>query len=134
MANPNKPPGLLRTLLPHRFHLSTSLIITVLNFYRRSKNLKDFDLFLQMLTGEGWSANLGALAPYVRRKVNGLEVVVPPMDSNNVLIYSELIICALRFNQPDRADAWLQAARRVGFFDNFNTSNTTLTRTALFSL
>ncbi|KAJ5697686.1 hypothetical protein N7488_011370 [Penicillium malachiteum] len=112
---------LLRTLLPHRFHLSTSLIITVLNFYRRSKNLKDFDLFLQMLTGEGWSANLGALAPYVRRKVNGLEVVVPPMDSNNVLIYSELIICALRFNQPDRADAWLQAARRVGFFDNFNT-------------
>ncbi|KAJ5656414.1 hypothetical protein N7507_008364 [Penicillium longicatenatum] len=112
---------LLRTILPHRFYLSTSLITTIMVFFRKSKNLKDFDLFLRMLTGEGWSANLGALAPYTHRKVNGLDVVVPPMDSNSVLIYSELITCALRFNQPDRADAWLQAARRVGFFDNFNT-------------
>ncbi|KAJ5654067.1 hypothetical protein N7490_001070 [Penicillium lividum] len=112
---------LLRTVLPHRFYLSTSLITTIMVFFRKSKNLKDFDLFLRMLTGEGWSANLGALAPYTHRKVNGLDVVVPPMDSNSVLIYSELITCALRFNQPDRADAWLQAARRVGFFDNFNT-------------
>lgn len=112
---------LLRTILPHRFYLSTSLITTIMVFLRKSKNLKDFDLFLRMLTGEGWSANLGALAPYTHRKVNGLDVVVPPMDSNSVLIYSELITCALRFNQPDRADAWLQAARRVGFFDNFNT-------------
>ncbi|KAJ6005840.1 hypothetical protein N7451_003784 [Penicillium sp. IBT 35674x] len=90
---------LLRTILPHRFYLSTS------------PHNNDY----------GWSANLGALAPYTHRKVNGLDVVVPPMDSNSVLIYSELITCALRFNQPDRADAWLQAARRVGFFDNFNT-------------
>lgn len=112
---------LLRTVLPHRFYLSTPLIMTIFSFYRKSKNLKDFDLFLKQLTGDGWSANLGVFSPYSSRRVNGLEVVVPPLDSNNVLIYTELIISALRFNQPDRADAWLQAARRVGFFDNFNT-------------
>ncbi|KAJ5690301.1 hypothetical protein N7462_004693 [Penicillium macrosclerotiorum] len=112
---------LLRTLLPHRFYLSTSLIITILSFFRKSKNLKDFDLFLQMLSGDGYSANLGAIGYFRRRRINGLDMVIPPLSSNNFVIYTELISTALRFNQPDRADAWLQAARRVGFLDNFNT-------------
>lgn len=112
---------LLRTLLPNRFYLSTSLIITVISFYRKSKNLKDFDLFLQMLSGEGYSTNLGAVGHYRRRNINGLEMVVPPLDSSNPVIFAELISAALRFDQPDRADAWLQAARSVGFFDNFTT-------------
>lgn len=112
---------LLRTLLPNRFYLSTSLIITIISFFRKSKNLKDFDLFLQMLSGEGYSTNLGSIRHYRRRNINGLEIVVPALDSSNPIIFAELISAALRFNQPDRADAWLQAARRVGFFDNFTT-------------
>lgn len=112
---------LLRSLLPNRFYLSTSLIITIISFYRKSKNLKDFDLFLQMLSGEGYSTNLGAVGHYRRRNINGLEMVVPPLDSSNPVIFAELISAALRFDQPDRADAWLQAARSVGFFDNFTT-------------
>ena len=113
---------LLRTLLPNAFNMSTSLIITIISFFRKSKNLKDFDLFLRMLSGHGvYSLNLGSLGRYRVRKVNGVEIVVPPLDSNNPVIYCELIAAALRFDQPDRADAWLQAARRIGFFDNFTT-------------
>lgn len=112
---------LLRTLLPNRFYLSTSLVVTIISFYRKSKNLKDFDLFLQMLSGEGYSTNLGSVGHYRRRSINGLEMVVPPLDSSNPVIFAELISAALRFDQPDRADAWLQAARSVGFFDNFTT-------------
>ncbi|KAJ5893564.1 hypothetical protein N7495_005255 [Penicillium taxi] len=113
---------LLRTLIPNRFLLSSSLIITIISVHRKMKNLKDFDQFLQMLTADGgWSANLGSIGHYIRRSFNGWEVVVPPLDSNNMVIYSELIAAALRFEQPERADAWLQAARGVGFFDNFTT-------------
>lgn len=112
---------LLQSLLPNRFYLSTSLIVTILSFFRKSKNLKDFDLFLQMLSGEGYTVNLGAIGLFRRRKINGLNTVVPPLYGSSTVIYTELISSALRFNQPDRADAWLQAARKSGFFDNFNT-------------
>lgn len=112
---------LLRTLFPNYFYLSTSLITTIISFYRKSKNLKDFDLFIQMLCGQSYSANLGTLGHWRRRKMNGLDLVVPPLDSNNPVLYSELVATTLRFDQPDRADAYLQAARRAGFFDNFHT-------------
>ncbi|KAF3385109.1 hypothetical protein F1880_002660 [Penicillium rolfsii] len=112
---------LLQSLLPNRFYLSTSLIVTILSFFRKSKNLKDFDLFLQMLSGEGYTVNLGAIGLFRRRKINGLTTVIPPLYGSSTVIYTELISAALRFNQPDRADAWLQAARKSGFFDNFNT-------------
>lgn len=112
---------LLRTLLPHKFYLSTSLITTIISYHRKTKNLKDFDLFLQMLSGDGYEVNLGRIGSWERRKINGVDIDVPPLDSNNPVIYAELIRCALRFDQPDRADAWLQAARKSGFFDNFQT-------------
>ncbi|KAJ5159964.1 uncharacterized protein N7482_006968 [Penicillium canariense] len=112
---------LLQSLLPNRFYLSTSLIVTIVSFFRKSKNLKDFDLFLQMLSGEGYTVNLGAIGLFRRRKINGLNMVIPPLYGSSTVIYTELISAALRFNQPDRADAWLQAARKSGFFDNFNT-------------
>ncbi|KAF7716623.1 Uncharacterized protein PECH_006486 [Penicillium ucsense] len=112
---------LLQSLLPNRFYLSTSLIVTIISFFRKSKNLKDFDLFLQMLSGEGYTVNLGTIGLFRRRKINGLTTVIPPLYGSSTVIYTELIAAALRFNQPDRADAWLQAARKSGFFDNFNT-------------
>ncbi|KAJ5832360.1 hypothetical protein N7474_000671 [Penicillium riverlandense] len=112
---------LLRTLLPHYFQLTQSVIVTIISFFRKSKNLKGFDQFLEMLSGHGgYPANLGK-AIYRRRKLNGIDLVVPTLDSSNPVIYTALISAALRFDQPDRADAWLQAARSVGFFDDWNT-------------
>ncbi|KAJ5152391.1 hypothetical protein N7492_010686 [Penicillium capsulatum] len=112
---------LLRTIIPYKFFLSNSLITTILAFYRKTKNLKDFDMFLQMLSGGGYEVNLGRIGSWEREKINGVDVDVPPLDSNNPVLYAELIRSALRFDQPDRADAWLQAARKTGFFDNFQT-------------
>lgn len=112
---------LLRTLLPNGFYLSNSTIVTIISFLRKSKNLQGFDLFLQMLSGDGYSVNLGGASHYERHKINGLDMVIPPLPSKNPLLFSELITAALRFDQPERADAWLQAARTVGFFDNFTT-------------
>ncbi|KAJ5952221.1 uncharacterized protein N7479_010634 [Penicillium vulpinum] len=112
---------LLRTLLPNRFFLNPSLVITIITFFRKSKNLKDFDLFLKMLGGDGYSVNLGSRGIYKHRTVNGMDLVVPSLNSSNPVIYAALIGAALRFDQPDRADAWLQAARGGGFFDSWET-------------
>ncbi|KGO77635.1 hypothetical protein PITC_074610 [Penicillium italicum] len=112
---------LLRTLLPNRFFLNPSLVITIITFFRKSKNLKDFDLFLKMLGGEGYSVNLGSRGVYKHRTVNGMDLIVPSLNSSNPVIYAALIGAALRFDQPDRADAWLQAARGSGFFDSWET-------------
>lgn len=112
---------LLRTLLPNRFYLNPSLVTTIVTFFRKSKNLKDFDLFLKMLGGEGYSVNLGSRGVYKHRTVNGLDIIVPPLNSSNPVIYAALIGAALRFDQPERADAWLQAARGRGFFDSWET-------------
>ncbi|KAJ5312447.1 hypothetical protein PENANT_c027G08167 [Penicillium antarcticum] len=112
---------LLRTLLPNRFYINPSLVITIISFFKKSKNLKDFDLFLKMLGGEGYSVNLGSRGYYKHRKVNGLDIIVPSLNSTNPVIYASLIGAALRFDQPERADAWLQAARSGGFFDSWET-------------
>lgn len=113
---------ILRALLPNAFLLNSALILTILSYLRKAKNLKDFDMFLQMLRGEaGYKPNLGQLSYYKQKVVNGIEITVPPMKSNNYLIWTSLVMAALRFDQPDRADAWLQAARAHGFMDNPST-------------
>ncbi|RHZ64690.1 uncharacterized protein CDV56_102808 [Aspergillus thermomutatus] len=111
----------LRTLLPHRFPLNSSLIISILTYFKKAKNLQGFDAFLRMLRGEGYPVDMGRLGYYKRMVVNGVEITVPPVASANPVIYTTLITAALRFNQPDRADAWLQAGRQHGVTDDFST-------------
>ncbi|GIJ99928.1 hypothetical protein Aspvir_003942 [Aspergillus viridinutans] len=111
----------LKTVLPHKFPLNSSLIISILTYYKKSKNLKAFDSFLKVLRGEGYPVDLGKLGFYKKMVVNGVEITVPPVASANPVIYTTLITAALRFEQPGRADAWLQAARKHGFTDDFST-------------
>ncbi|PWY84907.1 hypothetical protein BO70DRAFT_361289 [Aspergillus heteromorphus CBS 117.55] len=110
---------ILKTVLPHKFPLAPTLVLAILNFFRKSKNLRGFDSFLNLLTGRGYPVDLGYMSPYSVRVVNGIEIVVPPVDSANPVIYSTLIAACLRFNQPERADAYLVAARSTGFMDDF---------------
>lgn len=112
---------MLKSILPNYFSLKFSLIIAILTHFRKSKDLKNFDLFLQMLRGEGYPANLGKSDFFRTKEVNGVEVTVPPIDNYNLVIYSTLIVSALRFDQPERADAWYQVARNTGFVDSFAT-------------
>ncbi|EAW17634.1 uncharacterized protein NFIA_075640 [Aspergillus fischeri NRRL 181] len=111
----------LRTVLPHKFPLNSSLIISILTYYKKSKNLKAFDSFLKVLRGEGYPVDLGKLGFYKKMVVNGVEITIPPVASANPVIYTTLITAALRFEQLDRADAWLQAGRKHGFTDDFST-------------
>ncbi|RJE20679.1 hypothetical protein PHISCL_06978 [Aspergillus sclerotialis] len=110
---------ILKTLLYHRFLIDTPLIIAIISFYSRVKDLSQFDFFLDTLRGEGCAVNLGRSAYYILRNVNGVQVTTPPID-NYLAVYERLITAALRFDQPHRADAWLQIVRRTGFMDNFN--------------
>ncbi|EAW13033.1 uncharacterized protein ACLA_014700 [Aspergillus clavatus NRRL 1] len=112
---------ILKTILPHKFPLNSSLIISILTFFRKTKNLKGFDSFLEMLRGDGYPVDLGRLSFYKRQVVNGVEITVPPVSSANPVIYTTLVTAALRFDQPDRADAWLQAGRQHGLADDFST-------------
>jgi hypothetical protein len=111
----------LKTVLPHKFPLNSSLIISILTYYKKSKNLKAFDSFLKVLRGEGYPVDLGKLGYYKKMVVNGMEITIPPVASANPVIYTTLITAALRFEQLDRADAWLQAGRKHGFTDDFST-------------
>jgi hypothetical protein len=111
----------LKTILPHKFPLNSSLIISILSYYKKSRNLKGFDSFLTVLRGEGYPVDMGKLSYYKKMVVNGVEITVPPVASANNVIYTTLITAALRFEQPERADAWLQAGRQHGFIDDFTT-------------
>ncbi|KAL1967926.1 hypothetical protein VTN77DRAFT_2343 [Rasamsonia byssochlamydoides] len=111
----------LRAVIPNLFELTTPLIVSTLTYFRKSKNLKDFDQFLQMLRGEGYPVNLRSMTLYEKKVINGVEITVPPQASCNPVIYGTLIAAALRFDQADRAEAWLQAWRATGFLDNFST-------------
>lgn len=110
----------LKSILPNYFTINFSLIIAILTCFRKSKDLKNFDLFLQMLRGEGYPVNIGKNY-FKTKEVNGIEVTVPPLENYNLVIYSALITAALRFDQPERADAWHHVARNTGFMDNFAT-------------
>ncbi|THC92843.1 hypothetical protein EYZ11_007685 [Aspergillus tanneri] len=113
----------LKALLPNKFPLSSSLILAILNFYYKSKNLKGFDLFLEMLRGDSYPVDMRNLGYYKRKVINGVEISVPPVSSANAVVYSTLIMASLRFDQPDRADAYLQAARAAGYMDSFPVLN-----------
>lgn len=112
---------ILRTLFPNRFRLSSPLIITILNFYRKTKDLLNFDLFLQMLIGGGYPVNLGKMPHFRHKVINGIDLTIPPLDSSNPVLYAALISACLRFDQPERADAYLQAARLTGYMDDYHT-------------
>ncbi|KKK22825.1 hypothetical protein ARAM_005051 [Aspergillus rambellii] len=109
----------LKTILPYKFPLNSSLIISILTLFRKTKNLKSFDLFLQMLRGEGYPVDMGNLGFFKKKTVNGVEITVPPVHSTNIVFYAALIKACLRFDQPERADAYLLSARAAGCMDDF---------------
>lgn len=110
----------INCLLPNLFKLSTPLIIAIVSHFRKTKNLKGFDLFLQMLRGEGgYPVNLRTL--WVKRNVNGITVTVPPMGSFSPRLITSVITATLRFDQPKKAEAYMQVARAHGFYDNIVT-------------
>lgn len=110
----------IKCLVPNLFKLSTPLIVAIVTHFRKTKNLKDFDLFLQMLRGEGgYPVNLRTL--WVKKNVNGITVTVPPTGSFSPLLITSVITATLRFDQPEKAEAYLHVARVHGFVDNMAT-------------
>ncbi|KAL4938315.1 hypothetical protein BDV06DRAFT_201147 [Aspergillus oleicola] len=109
----------IKSILPYKFQLNHALILTTLNFFRKSKDLKGFDLFLQMLEGKGYPIDMGNLGYYRRKVINGIAISIPPVEGTNTIIYATLIKACLRFDQPARADAYLLAARAAGIADDF---------------
>jgi hypothetical protein len=110
----------LKCIVPNLFQLSTPLIIDIISHFRKTKNLKDFDLFLQMLRGEG-GYHVNLRNTWQKKTINGVTVTVPPMSSFNPVILTSVITATLRFDQPEKAEAYLHIARANGFVDNFAT-------------
>ncbi|OGM42197.1 hypothetical protein ABOM_009354 [Aspergillus bombycis] len=111
----------LKTVLPNKFPLSSAFILSTITFYRKSKNLKAFDLFLEMLCGDSYPVDMSTMGYFKRTVVHGVEISIPPSNMTNSIMYSALIIACLRFNQPDRANAYQHAARAAGYMDDFST-------------
>lgn len=110
----------IKCLLPNLFKMSTPLITAIISHFRKTKNLKDFDLFLQMLRGEGgYAVNLRTT--WLKKNVNGITITVPPMGSFSPVLITNVITATLRFDQLERADAYMQLARAHGFVDNLET-------------
>ncbi|KAF9886390.1 hypothetical protein FE257_011535 [Aspergillus nanangensis] len=112
---------IIKAMLPNKFPLNSSMILTILHFYRKTKNLKGFDLFLEMIRGDSYPVDLVNLGFYKQEIINGIEITVPPVHATNPIVWSTLIVSSLRFDQPARADAYLHAARRYGYMDDFTT-------------
>ena len=110
---------ILRTLLPNGFLLSSPLIVTILGHYRKAKDVQGFDHFCMTLQGRtSYKPNLGGLKFYERTVINGHEITIPPLASNSAVMWQSFIISALRFDQPERADAWMECARSRGIGDH----------------
>ncbi|KAE8322073.1 hypothetical protein BDV39DRAFT_184436 [Aspergillus sergii] len=111
----------LKTLLPNKFPLNSSLVLSIITFYRKSKNIKGFDLFMEMLCGDSYAVDMLNMGYFKRTVINGVEISIPPTHTTNAIMFSTLITACLRFNQPDRANAYQQAARAAGYMDDFAT-------------
>ncbi|KAE8415123.1 hypothetical protein BDV36DRAFT_227215 [Aspergillus pseudocaelatus] len=111
----------LKTLLPNKFPLNSSLILSIITFYRKSKNLRAFDLFMEMLCGDSYPVDMSNMGYFKRTVINGVEISIPPSHTTNSIMFSTLITTCLRFDQPDRADAYQQVARAAGYMDDFST-------------
>ncbi|PLB47261.1 hypothetical protein P170DRAFT_438952 [Aspergillus steynii IBT 23096] len=113
----------LKAVMPNMFPMTPTLILSIINYLWKSKNLRGFDLFLEMLRGDGYPLDMRRLSYYKLVVVNGVQITVPPVNSANSVVFSTLILSSLRFDQPDRADAYLQYARSIGYMDSFATLN-----------
>lgn len=106
---------IMDSLFINSFPLTTGVIISALNWFNQSKNLSGFDRFLQLLQTPDPFVSITINWRY--SNIGGVEVPVPPHLSPNPFIYNSLISCALNFDQPQRADAWLDALRSIGYSD-----------------
>ncbi|KAH8425389.1 uncharacterized protein LDX57_003142 [Aspergillus melleus] len=113
----------LKAILPNKFPLNSSLVLAILSHNYKSKNLRGWEMFLDMLRGENFPVELGKLGLYKRHVVNGVDITIPPLSSTNAVVFSTLILGCLNLDQPDRANAYLSYARSVGYMDSFPTLN-----------
>ncbi|KAI1916623.1 hypothetical protein LOZ39_000337 [Ophidiomyces ophidiicola] len=103
------------SLFTNTFLLTVPIIVSSLNWFNKTKDLSGFDQFLKILLSPNPFVNI-----HLRwgiAKVGGLEIAVPPNSTPNPFILNSLISCALCFDQPQRADAWLDTLRAIGFND-----------------
>ncbi|WEW60935.1 hypothetical protein PRK78_006423 [Emydomyces testavorans] len=103
------------TLFRNTFLLTIPIIVSSLNWFNKTKNLSGFDNFLNTLQSPDPFVNIHLRWHVVN--VGGIEVAVPPNSTPNPFILNALISCSLHFDQPQRADAWLDALRAIGFND-----------------
>ncbi|KAE8350377.1 hypothetical protein BDV28DRAFT_139234 [Aspergillus coremiiformis] len=113
----------MKAILPNYFPLNIRLTHVILTFYRKAKNLRAFDLFLEMLTGRGYPLNMALMKKYHFEVINGVEISLPREITGTVPFFNTMITAYLRFDQPDRADAYRQVARSRGYADDFATLN-----------
>lgn len=103
---------ILRTLLPSRILLSTSVIMSTLNFYNRARDLHGFESFLRRLQGVGGAVNIPKR--WTTSRVGNVEVAVPPAPGHPY-VFTELICASIKFEQFEKADAWTQIMRQTGY-------------------
>ncbi|KAI9045225.1 uncharacterized protein KD926_009639 [Aspergillus affinis] len=113
----------LKAILPNMFPLNSSLILAILTHNYRTKNLRGWDTFLDMLSGKNFPVDIGKLGFFKPKRVNNIDITIPPSSSANAVVYSTLILGCLNFGQPDRANAYLSYARSIGYMDSFPTLN-----------
>ncbi|EEP80372.1 predicted protein [Uncinocarpus reesii 1704] len=109
----------METLFLNAYPLTVPVIISSLNWFNKTKDLSGFDQFLNKLQNPDPFINLQLR--WHSAKFGGIEVAVPPNSTPNPFILNTLISCALTFDQPQRADAWLDVLRATGFSDTVPT-------------
>ncbi|KZZ89526.1 hypothetical protein AAP_04281 [Ascosphaera apis ARSEF 7405] len=102
----------LETLLPNKFDITVSVIVSSINYFNKARDLFGFDGFIRFLQGLSSPVNIPVLWRTV--DVHGVEVAIPG-TSRYPWVMNALIAAALSFDQPQRAHAWLHLLRETGY-------------------
>lgn len=108
----------LTSLLPAKIQITGSVIMNSIHYYSRSRDLYGFEGFLRRLQGFGGPVNMDRL--WNTRRIGYVEIAVPPLPKHP-FIFNALICAAIKFEQFQKADAWLLMMRQSGSDEDHST-------------
>ncbi|KAK2766920.1 hypothetical protein FQN54_006235 [Arachnomyces sp. PD_36] len=103
---------MLKTMLPAKIRLTESVIKATLHFFNKTRDLYGFEGFMRRLQGIGGPVDIPKL--WRTSRVGTVEIPVPPAPGHPTIL-SQLICTAIKFEQHEKANAWLHVMRRTGY-------------------
>ncbi|EFW19330.1 conserved hypothetical protein [Coccidioides posadasii str. Silveira] len=107
------------SLFKNSFPLTIPVIVSSLSWFSKARDLSGFENFLDLLRTPDPFVDMPLR--WHSTNIGGVEIAIPPSSTPSPFVLNSLIACALQFDQPHKADAWLDVLRAMGFSDTIPT-------------